>query len=81
MHHEVGAALHGFELEPSLKHDDRTRGQTVSQHGVEDVDHLPITVVSAGKPALDRSSAAGSSQSLKGAPLRKAPGLRASTGT
>ena len=28
-----------------------------------------------------RSSPAGSSQSLNGAPLRKAPGLRASTGT
>jgi hypothetical protein len=28
-----------------------------------------------------RSIAAGSTQSLKGAPLRKAPGLRASTGT
>jgi hypothetical protein len=31
--------------------------------------------------SVTRSIAAGSTQSLKGAPLRKAPGLRASTGT
>lgn len=29
------------------------RGQTVSQHHVEDVDHLPIAIVAAGKPAPD----------------------------
>jgi hypothetical protein len=48
----------------------------------EDVDHLPIAVVGTGELAphtLHRST--GSTQSLKGAPLRKAPGLRASTGT
>ena len=29
------------------------RGQTVSQHRVEDVDHLPIVIVGAGKLAPD----------------------------
>ena len=56
-------------------------GQAVGQNGVEDVDHLSIAVVDAGELRRTRSIAAGSTQSLKGAPLRKAPGLRASTGT
>ena len=56
--------------------------QTVGQHRVEDVDHLPIAVIGAGKLSPHtRSIAAGSTQSLKGAPLRKAPGLRIRTGT
>jgi hypothetical protein len=42
---------------------------------------LPIAVVDAGELRRTRSIAAGSTQSLKGAPMRKAPGLRASTGT
>ena len=47
----------------------------------QQVDYLPIAVI--GAPAslrCTRSRAAGRTQSLKGAPLRKAPGLRASTG-
>jgi hypothetical protein len=57
------------------------RGQTVSQHSVEDVDHLPLPSSVLASLRRIRSIAAGSTQSLKGAPLRKAPGLRASTGT
>ena len=55
--------------------------QAVGQNRVEDVDHLPIAIVGTGELApytFDRSR---KHQSLKGAPLRKAPGLRASTGT
>ena len=55
--------------------------QTVGQHRVEDIDYLPIAIVGTGELAPDPSIADGSTQSLKGAPLRKAPGLRASTGT
>ena len=55
--------------------------QAIDQHGVEDVDHLPIAIVGSGELASDPLIAAGNTQSLKGAPLRKAPGLRASTGT
>ena len=54
--------------------------QTVGQHRVEDVDHLPIAVIGAGKlppHTLDRSR---QHPVLEG-PLRKAPGLRIRTGT
>ena len=58
------------------------RRQAVGQHRAEDLDHLPVAVVGAGfSLRRTRSSAAGSTQSWKGAPLRSAPGLRASTGT
>ena len=61
---------------------DFDRQQSVGENRGEDVDHLPIAVMGARKLARrTRSIAAGSTQSLKGAPLRKAPGLRASTGT
>ena len=54
--------------------------QTVCQHRVEDIDHLPIAVIGAGKlppHTLDRSR---QHPVLEG-PLRKAPGLRIRTGT
>src|SRR5262249_58143757 len=54
--------------------------QSIGQHRVEDVDHLAIAIIGVGKLA-PYSIAAGKTQSLKGAPLRRAPGLRASTGT
>ena len=57
------------------------RRQPVGEHRGEDIDHLPVAVVDAGELARTRSIAAGSTQSLNGAPLRSAPGLRASTGT
>ena len=56
------------------------RRQPVGEHRDQDVDHLPIAVIGPGLRRT-RSMAAGSTQSLKGAPLRRAPGLRASTGT
>src|SRR5262249_8809400 len=59
----------------------RDRHQPVGEHRGKDVDHLPIAIVGVGELAPQRSIAAGSTQSLKGAPLRSAPGLRASTGT
>jgi len=55
--------------------------QAVGQNRIEDVDHLPVAIVGTGELAPHTSIAAGSTQSLKGAPLRKAPGLRVSTGT
>jgi len=54
------------------------RGQTVSQHRVEDVDHLPSSVLASLRRV--RSIAAGSTQSLKEGPIMQGPGLRASTG-
>jgi len=54
------------------------RRQPIGKHRGEDVDHLSIAVVSVGELA---PHPAGKTQSLNGAPLRKAPGLRASTGT
>jgi len=57
------------------------RGQTVSQHRVEDVDHLPIAVIGAGEPAPNPLACGRQHPVLEGAPLCKAPGLRASTGT
>src|SRR6202035_715672 len=56
--------------------------QTVGQNRVEDVETI-CRLPSSAPASLrrTRSIAAGSTQSLKGAPLRKAPGLRASTGT
>ena len=51
--------------------------QSVGEHRGEDFDHLPVAVVGAGELARTRSSAAGNTQSLNGAPLRRAPGLRA----
>lgn len=55
--------------------------QAVSQNRVEDVDHLPIAIVGTGELAPHTFYRSGQHQSLKGAPLPKAPGLRASTGT
>ena len=57
------------------------RRQAVAQHRAEDLDHLPVAVAAPASLRRTRSSAAGSTQSLNGAPLRSAPGLRASTGT
>ena len=54
------------------------RTEAVGQYRTEDVDHLPITVIGGSELA---TNAPGSSQFLKGAPLRSAPGLRAKTGT
>jgi hypothetical protein len=55
--------------------------QTVSQNRVEDVDICRLPSSAPASLRRTRSIAAGSTQSLKGAPLRKAPVLRASTGT
>ncbi len=57
------------------------RRQTVREHRGENFDELPVAVVGACELRWMRSSAAGSTQSLNGAPLRSAPGLRARTGT
>lgn len=58
------------------------RGQPVAKHGGEDLDHLAIAVDAAGELAPDAvESGRQRTQSLKGAPFRSAPGLRASTGT
>jgi hypothetical protein len=57
------------------------RRQRVSEHRQENVHHLPIAIIGASElapHALDRRR---QTQSLKGAPLRKAPGLPARTGT
>ena len=54
--------------------------KAVGQNRVEDIDHLPIAVIGAGKlppHTLDRSR---QHPVLEG-PLRKAPGLRIRTGT
>ena len=55
--------------------------QTAGQNRVEDVDHLPIAIVGAGELAPYTFNRRGLHPVLEGAPLRKAPGLRASTGT
>ena len=52
-----------------------------SENDGEDLDHLTITILAAGKLARIRSSEDGSTQSLSGVPFLSAPGLRASTGT
>ena len=57
------------------------RGQSVGEHCGEDVDHLPIAVIDAGELAPHALHRGRNTQSLNGAPLRRAPGLRASTGT
>ena len=49
------------------------RGQTVSQHRVEDVDHLPSSVLASLRRV--RSIAAGSTQSLKEGPIVQGPGF------
>ena len=58
-----------------------TAGRPSLSTAVRIVDHLPVAVVAAGQLAPDPLQAGGSTQSLNGAPLRSAPGLRASTGT
>ena len=58
-------------------------GQAVGQDGGEKL-HLTICRSPSSEPASlrrMRSRAPGRTQSLNGAPLRSAPGLRASTGT
>ena len=61
------------------------RRQSIGEHGGENVDHLTIAVVGTGELAPHPRSkdlcAVGGAQSLNGAPLRNAPGLRANTGT
>ncbi len=57
------------------------RGQPVAQHGGEDLDHLTVAVVGTGQLRRTRSSAVGNTQSLNGAPLRRARGLRVRIGT
>jgi len=49
-------------------------GQAVSQHCVEDIDRLPIAVVSNGEPAPDPFDKGRQHPVFKGVPLRKAPG-------
>jgi hypothetical protein len=56
------------------------RRQPIGEHCGEDVDHLPIAVVGAGELAPDALHR-GRQHPVKGAPLRRAPGLRTSTGT
>ena len=58
-----------------------TAVEPVGQNGGQDRDHLPIAVIGAVQLARTRSIADGRTQSWNGAPLRSAPGLRASTGT
>ena len=57
------------------------RGQTVSQHRVEDVDHLPIAIVGAGKLAPDPLARGRQHPVFGRSTVAQAPGLRASTGT
>ena len=57
------------------------RRQSVGEHGGEDRDHMLIAIIGVGELRRTFSSAAGSTQSLNGAPLRSARGLRARTGT
>ena len=57
------------------------RRQTIGEHRGKDLDHLPIAIVDALSLRRTRSRLAGSGQSLNGAPFRRAPGLRVSTGT
>ncbi len=51
------------------------RGQTGSQHGVEDVDHLPIAVVSAGKPAPDQLKCGRQQPALEGSAIAQSAGF------
>jgi hypothetical protein len=53
--------------------------KTIERLRMSTICRLPSSVLASLRRI--RSIAAGSTQSLKGAPLRKAPGLRASTGT
>ena len=55
--------------------------QPVIRHATQDLDHLPVAVIAALQLTPDRGHRRGSTQSLNGAPLRSAPGLRARTGT
>jgi hypothetical protein len=57
------------------------RQQSIGEYSRKDCDHLAIAVIGTGKFRRTRSKGAGSTQSLNGAPLRKAPGLRARIGT
>lgn len=50
--------------------------KAVLWHAGQDMDHLPITVIATLQLAPDRGHGAGKVQSLKGAPLRSAPGFR-----
>ena len=90
----VGSRLAGQDVENDIGRVDAVgraprckrfldRRQPVGQHRGEDVDHLPIAIIGTGElTPYALAMAAGGTQSLNGAPpLRRAPGLRASTGT
>jgi hypothetical protein len=55
--------------------------QAIIGHAAEDLNHLAATVVAAFSLRRIPAKAGGSTQSLNGAPLRRAPGLRARVGT
>jgi hypothetical protein len=57
------------------------RGQLLREHVGEDLDHLPSRRSTPASLRRTRSMAVGNTQFLNGAPLRKASGLRARTGT
>lgn len=57
------------------------RRKPFGQNRGEDVDHLAVSVISPCSLRRTFSSALGRTQSLNGAPLRRAPGLRTRTGT
>jgi hypothetical protein len=57
------------------------RRQPVGEHRGEDVDHLPIAIVGAGELAPHALHRRRQHPVLEGCAVRKAPGLRASTGT
>jgi hypothetical protein len=54
--------------------------QPVGEHGPEDLDHLPVAAGLAFELALNPAQGRWQVPVLEGAPLRKAPGLRARTG-
>ena len=56
-------------------------GEAVGQHRREDLDHLTVAVVGALQHVPNAFQAGRQQPSLEGAPLRSAPGFRASTGT
>jgi hypothetical protein len=71
----MNAVAHGFRVGRL------DRSQPVGENRGEDVDHLPVAIVGAGELAPHALHRGRQNPVLEGAPLRSAPGLRASTGT
>jgi hypothetical protein len=80
-HQRFYVTLQGARWRPGIGWN---RRQPVGEHRGENVDHLPIAVVDAGELAPYALHGGRQHPFLEGcavAPLRRAPGLRASTGT